>query len=487
MNKNFEKAFSLHKQGKLTEAKNLYNTILEEEPDNADVWDLMGLVYYQANKFTQAEEYIKKALELEPRLYYLENLARVYLDSERYEIASNLYADIVKHSPKYENYFNLAMAYKGAHQWEKSKEAYYKSLEVNPNGYESYFNLAYLAMNDNNPQEAINCYNKALAIKPDDWESMYFLSLAQMQVKDYEHGLKSFESRLCRQSAILSQEKIYPNLMKSQPLWQGEDLKDKILFTYYEAGYGDILMLYRFMPQLTKMCKKVILKPQVELAPLFRENSYGAEILEIFDFEKEIYFDYHIPFLSIPYVLGCKAEDMFIHHDGYLKANPAKINYYREKFCKNDKFKIGIKWQGNTHYDRERVIDVKDFYPLFDLPNTQFYSFQTLDGSEEIEKLKEKTNIINLGETFSNFSDTAGAIENMDLIISNDTSLVHLAGALGKQCLVLLPYIYNWRWHTDLSKCDWYDSVKIYRQKSHGDWESVFTKVKKDLAELLRN
>ena len=485
MNEKFQEAFSKHKQGKLTDAENLYKKILEEEPDNADVWDLLGLVYYQANKFTKAEEYIKKALELNPRLYYLENLARVYLDSEQYEIASKLYADITKHSPKYENYFNLAMSYKGTHQWEKAKEAYYKSLEINPNGYESYFNLAYLAMNDNNPQEAINCYNKALAINPEDWESMYFLSLAQMQVKDYEHGLKSFEARLCRQSAILSQEKIYPNLMKSQPLWQGEDLRDKILFTYYEAGYGDMLMLYRFMPQLTKMCKKVIIKPQKELAPLFRENSYGAEVIEIFDFEKEIYFDYHIPFLSIPYVLGCKADDMFVHHEGYLKANPAKINYYKEKFCQNNKFKIGIKWQGNTHYDRERVIDVKDFFPLFELPNTQFYSFQTLEGSEEIEKLKEKTNIINLGETFSNFSDTAGAIENMDLIISNDTSLVHLAGALNKPCWVLLPYIYNWRWHTDLSKCDWYDSVKIYRQKDHGDWDSIFTKIKKDLSEII--
>ena len=189
--------------------------------------------------------------------------------------------------------------------------------------------------------------------------------------------------------------------------------------------------------------------------------------------------------MSIPYVLGCKAEDMFIHHDGYFKANPAKINYYREKFCNNDKFKIGIKWQGNTHYDKERVISVADFFPLFEIPGTQFYSFQTLDGSEEIAKIKEKTDIINLGETFSNFSDTAGAIENMDLIISNDTSLVHLAGGLNKPCWVLLPYIYNWRWHTDLSKCDWYDSVKIYRQKDYGDWESVFSKVKKDLSGLV--
>ena len=138
---------------------------------------------------------------------------------------------------------------------------------------------------------------------------------------------------------------------------------------------------------------------------------------------------------------------MFIHHDdGYLKANPAKINYYKEKFCQNDKFKIGIKWQGNTHYDTERVLNVEDFFRLFDILNTQFYSFQTFDGSEEIEKIRNKYDIIDLGPTFSNFSDTAGAVENMDLIISNDTSLVHLAGGMKKACMVLLPYIYNWRW-----------------------------------------
>ena len=101
MNKKFEEAFSKHKQGKLTDAENLYKKILEEEPKNADVWNLLGLLYSQINDFSKAEEYIKKALELNPRLYYLENLARIYLDGEKYETASNLYADIVKHSPKY--------------------------------------------------------------------------------------------------------------------------------------------------------------------------------------------------------------------------------------------------------------------------------------------------------------------------------------------------------------------------------------------------
>ena len=477
----FKEAFTKHQNGQLTIARDLYMEILKDEPKNAEVWDLLGVLYFQVRDYMESELCIKKAIELNPRLYYIENLARLYLDKGEFKASIALYEDIVKASPKYENYFNLAMAYKCNQNWDKAKIMYYKALDVNSEGYESYFNLAYLALNENNPKEAIRCYQKALEIKPDDWESMYFLSLACMQDKDYQTGLKYFESRLCKQSAIVSQEKIYPHLIKSRPEWKGENLADKTLYTYYEAGFGDILMFYRYLPILTSICKKVIIKPQRELAPLFRENSYGAEVLEIFDFEKEINFDYHIPFLSVPLVLGLKGEEIFTHHEGYLKPNPAKVNYYKEKYCNNDKFKIGIKWQGNTHYDTERVLNVEDFFPLFEIPNTQFYSFQTFEGSEEIEKIPKKHSIINLGSTFSNFSDTAGAIENMDLIISNDTSLVHLAGAMSKPCFVLLPYIYNWRWHTDLSHCDWYDSVKIYRQSNHGDWHGVFESVKADL------
>ena len=477
----FKEAFTKHQNGQLTIARDLYMEILKDEPQNAEVWDLLGVLYFQVRDYMESELCIKKAIELNPRLYYIENLARLYLDKGEFKASIALYEDIVKASPKYENYFNLAMAYKCNQNWDKAKIMYYKALDVNSEGYESYFNLAYLALNENNPKEAIRCYQKALEIKPDDWESMYFLSLACMQDKDYQTGLKYFESRLCKQSAIVSQEKIYPHLIKSRPEWKGENLADKTLYTYYEAGFGDILMFYRYLPILTSICKKVIIKPQRELAPLFRENSYGAEVLEIFDFEKEINFDYHIPFLSVPLVLGLKGEEIFTHHEGYLKPNPAKVNYYKEKYCNNDKFKIGIKWQGNTHYDTERVLNVEDFFPLFEIPNTQFYSFQTFEGSEEIEKIPKKHSIINLGSTFSNFSDTAGAIENMDLIISNDTSLVHLAGAMSKPCFVLLPYIYNWRWHTDLSHCDWYDSVKIYRQSNHGDWHGVFESVKADL------
>lgn len=483
----FHNAFSNHQNGKLDIAENLYLEILQEDKNNAEVWDLLGVLHYQKNDFLEAEICIKKAIQLQPRLYYLENLAKLYLEKGDFKQSVTLYEDIAKAHPTYENLFNLAMGYKNLQNWGKAKETYLESLKINPKGYESYYNLAYLAFNDNEPYQAIECYKKALEIKPNDWETTYFLGLAYMQVKDYKNGLEGFESRLCKKSAILSQEKLYPQLMKEKPEWKGENLKDKTLFTYYEAGFGDLLMFYRYVPILTSMCKKLIIKPQKELAQLFQENSYGAEIIESYDHTKEMYFDYHLPFLSIPHVLNCVNENVFIHHDdGYLKASNEKIKYYKEKYCDNNKFKIGIKWQGNTHYDIERVLKVEDFFRLFELPNTQFYSFQTLEGSEEFDKIKNKYNVINLGETFNNFSDTAGAIENMDLIISNDTSLVHLAGAMQKPCWVLLPYIYNWRWHTDLSRCDWYDSVKIFRQNNHQNWQNVFDSVENELKKELK-
>lgn len=484
----FKEAFSYHQNGKLTPARDMYMEILKDEPQNHEIWDLLGILYYQIRDYMEAELCIKKAISIKPEIYYFENLARVYLQKGDFPLAIEFYEELTKECPdKYENWFNLAMSYKNNHDWEKAKQAYYKAIEINPKSHESYFNLAYLCFNENRPQDAVECYKKALEIRPDDWESTYFLALAYMQTKNYEQGLKCFESRLCRHSAIVSQEKTYPNLMKEKPIWTGENLKSKVLYTYYEAGFGDVLMFYRYLPILTSMCQKVIFKPQKELASLCRENSYGAEIMELFDFEKDVDFDYHIPFLSVPHVLGLKDEEIFTRHSGYLKANPAKINYYKERYFNNNKFKIGIKWQGNTFYDKERVLKVENFFRLFDLENTQFYSCQTFDGSEEFEKIKDKYNVIDLGSTFSNFSDTAGALENMDLVICNDTSLAHLAGAMHKPCWVLLPYIYNWRWHDDVDHCDWYDSVKLFRQKDHGDWESVFSEVEEKLKLLLVN
>lgn len=383
-----------------------------------------------------------------------------------------------------ERLFNRALLCKQNNKSDEAEKLYLQILAAHPDLTEAYFNLATIYYDRNECQKAVDCYRKILEINPDDTEVKYFISLAYFKMKNYFEGEKYFESRLCRKSSIMSQMKTYPKLTKSATVYNGEISKDKTVYTYYEAGFGDMIMFARYLPLLKERVGHVIFKPQRELVNLFRENNFGCEIMGTFLPEEKIHFDYHIPIMSLPYALSLQGEGVFNLRDGYMHAQEAKSKEYKEKYFDNDKFKIGIKWQGNTMYDRGRVITVESFFKLFELPDTKFYSCQTFEGAEEIEKIKEKYDIVDLGATFKDFSDTAAAIDNLDLIISNDSSLAHLAGAMGKKCFVLLPYVYNWRWHINLDICDWYDSVKIFKQKTPDDWRGVFDDVYEYLSNL---
>lgn len=383
----------------------------------------------------------------------------------------------------FEKYFNLGLEYKNKIEYEKAEEFYLKALETEPCSTETIFNLASIYLLLNKPYKAIEYFQRCLKIDPDDVEAEYFLSLAYFRIKDYETGVKHFEKRLCRETAVRTQQKTYPNIMKNAKLWHGEDISNKVLYTYYEAGFGDMIMFARYIEEFKKRCKKLVIKPQVELSQLFKDNFPDADVMNYFYDEKSFNFDYHIPFLSIPYALNLKNDEIFIHHNGYLKAAQDKIDFFRQKYFDNNKFKIAIKWQGNTYYETDRVINSDAFAPLFNLPNTEIYSAQTFEGAENISKLT-KYGIIDLSEDFKDFSYTAGALANIDLVVCSDTSLAHLAGAMGIPCFVLLPYNYNWRWHLDLTKCDWYDSVKLFRPDKKETWNDLMKKVIEEIQRI---
>ena len=478
----FNIGFKLHQNRDFEQASKIYNDILSVQPDNYDVLNLLGLIKLSQKQFREAEKYIKKAISLKTDSYFYENLARVYEEEQDFKSAVKILEEAVnKGAVSFEIYFLLAMAYKNNVEYEKSENAYIKALELNPKSEKTLFNLASLYLFLNIPEKAVEFFTKSLTINPDDKEVKYFLSLAYFRLKNYEKGGEFFENRLCRQTAIISQDVTYPHLMKKSTIWQGEDISNKTLYTYYEAGFGDMIMFARYLPELQKRRKTIILKPQKELSQLFRDNFHQIDIMDLFYEEDKLNFDVHIPFLSIPYVLGLKNDEIFIHHDRYLKAVPDKIKFFKEKFFNNDKFKIAIKWQGNTYYETDRVINVEAFAPLFALPNVKIYSAQTFEGAEEFEKLASKYDITNLAESFKDFSYTAGALANVDLVISSDSSLAHLAGAMGKPCIILLPYNYNWRWHMDLTHCDWYDSVKLFRLGKKESWNELMVKVVKSL------
>jgi tetratricopeptide (TPR) repeat protein len=472
--------FTNHQGGKLEEAENAYQEVLKLDCENAEVCNLMGVLRLQQNDVNSAIDWVEKAINRKPCEYFYETLFQVYIRGGMYDKIIDCKNFILKNYPKnFSLMFNIALAYKNIKQNKLSIEFYDRALRIDPTSYQAWFNLANIYNIENEAKKAISALKICRKLRPKDKETEYFLSIALMRAKKYDKGLKLFESRLCKETAVALQNKSYPNLASLDRLWKGENIKNKTIFVYYEAGFGDVIMFARYLPLLKKKCKKLVFYPQKPLVPLFEKNSLGIdEIIEGYIPEQNMDFDVHTPILSLPYLLGLKGDCVFESSDGYLSADKSLVEEFKKKYFETDKLKVGIKWQGNTSYDTDRVIPTEAFSPLIELEGTQFYSFQTFEGSEELQKLTSKYNIIDIGSKLIDFNQTAAALSNLDLVICNDTSLAHLAGALSIPCFVLLPYEVNWRWHENLNKCDWYDSVKLFRQKSIGDWDSVFEDVK---------
>ena len=477
--------FSLHQEGKLDDAENAYNEALKADSDNAEVMNLIGILKLQKGEIDAAIEYIESAVQKRPESYFFETLFQAYIRKNDYEKIVSKQDLVLKLFPNnFSLLFNLAFAHKNLKDNKAAIHFYEKALEIDPTNYKAWFNLANLYSTEAETKNAVSALKVCKKLMPNDDEIEYFLGIALMRTKNYADGLKYFEKRLARTAAISIQKKTYPNKVREDNLWKGENIKDKILLVYYEAGFGDAIMFSRYLPLARKKCKKLIFISHKQLSPLFRENKHLGidQILDTFVPESELNFDVHAPLLSLPYLLGLKKDDVFVYPQGYLGVNPEKIKEYKQKYFNTNKVKIGIKWQGNTTIETDRVIPTEKFVPLTSIGNTQFYSFQTFEGSEETSKLE---NVIDVGQDLIDFAQTAAALSNLELVICNDTSLAHLAGALGIPCWIILPYDVNWRWHEDLSKCDWYDSVKLFRQKSQDSWDEVFAEVKKEIESAL--
>lgn len=478
--------FTSHQAGHLEDAETAYREALSLDKNNAEVHNLMGVLKLQQNEIELAVEWIEKAVQAKPCEYFLETLFQAYIRTKDFSKIISYEKTVLKSFPEsFALMFNLGLAFKNLNQHSKSIHYYEEALRINPSSYQAWFNLAHIYSVENKGKNAVSALKICNKLKPNDKETEYFLSIALMRTKDYAKGLKLFENRLCKETATALINKTYPNLASYDKLWKGENIKDKTILVYYEAGFGDVIMFSRYLPLLKKKCKKIIFYPQKQLIPLFETSGLGIdEMIEGFVPESMMKFDVHTSLLSLPYLLGLKGDNVFESSEGYLHANQKLAEEYKEKYFNNDKFKIGIKWQGNTYYDKDRVIPAESFVPLLRCEGAQFYSFQTFEGSEELEKLTANFDIIDIGSELIDFGQTAAAIQNLDLVICNDTSLGHLAGAMGVPCFMLLPYEVNWRWHEDLSNCDWYDSVKLFRQKSIGDWNSVFEQVSEELTKV---
>jgi hypothetical protein len=276
----------------------------------------------------------------------------------------------------------------------------------------------------------------------------------------------------------------------AEPRWQGQPLSNETLLVHAEQGLGDTIQFVRYLPLVCERAGRVICEVQPGLLPLMKQS----KLAKVADFigrgELLPEFDAQVPLLSLPAVFQTTAETIPLAA-GYLAADPVRVSQWKERLGDVAGLRVGIAWQGSAGYpgDRERSIPLIEFAPLA-LPGVELISLQKGFGSEQIEQLGDRFKVRALGPGFDAaggaFLDAAAVIENLDLVVTSDTAIAHLAGALGRPTWLALSLVPDWRWMFERVGSPWYASLTLFRQTRLREWSDVFQKMAVALARMKR-
>jgi FKBP-type peptidyl-prolyl cis-trans isomerase 2/TolA-binding protein len=439
----------------------------------------LGVIYQELGQIKKATNLYERALQIDPTLssaYF--NLGVIHQDKEEYDFAIERYKKALEYSPEnFGAYNNLGLCYLENENLDDAMASFQKSIELKPDFAEAYSNIGNVYHNKLMLDEAINMYKKAIDIDPNYTDAHWNLAISYLLKGELEQGWKEYEWRW------KTDEFHRPSFPK--PIWNGEPIHGKKLLIITEQGLGDALQFLRYIPLIYKKGVKIIFTCSEELIPLIKNHEEISEIIPRNSIVPE--FDYYCSLLSLPLIFNTTINNI-PQNIPYINATKKSIKYWHNKLSNNqNKMKIGIVWAGNPKHkmDKKRSIPLKTYYPLFDLKGVAFYSLQKGKGSEQVDDESKKMGLIDLTNEINDFSDTAGFIMNLDLVITVDTAVAHLAGALGRPVWVLIPYIPDWRWMLNREDSPWYPTMRLFRQSSRGDWETVVIKIRQELERLI--
>ena len=367
----------------------------------------------------------------------------------------------------------------GSSKNEAALATFTKILEISDRYSQVYHNIAFtLAERMGKFQQALVNFDKALELKPSDPESHFCRALAHLSLGNLIAGFQDYEYRWQRsENAAISVKQRFPNL------WQGESLRGKGILLRVEQGFGDTLHFIRYAALLKNMGAHVIVEVQKQLVPLISLCPYIDQVIALG--QQLPPYDYQVPFLSLPNRLQTTLETIPATIP-YLYARSDLVAQWKDYFKHDNNYKIGICWRGDAAHGAHKFMPFDLYAYLTQIPGVSVYSLQKVNGTQELNNLKPGYVI----HTFNNFDekngpfmDTAAIMKNLDLIITADTSIAHLAGALGVKTWVILPFPAEWRWLTNRNDSPWYPTMRLFRQPPNHDWQAVLSEL---LIELIR-
>jgi tetratricopeptide (TPR) repeat protein len=438
--------------GDLQNAKSIFEETLKAQPNNFDALYYLAIVNYQMEDYDETILNIKKALNRNP------------VNAE----ANNLFGNV--------------LMVKG-----EVKEAiisYQKAIEINPYFADAYNNLGMTYMYSTQLDEAIKYFQKAIEINPNFAEAHVNMSFILLLSGKLEQGWKEYEWRWGLEDSFNDLSYSYI------PVWDGFDVRERTVLIHAEQGFGDSIQFIRYIPMVATRGANIILDCPKELMSLFKNIEDVTQLILKTDYDDiDIDVDVRCPILSLPYIFGTTL-DTIPSNVPYLRADLNLIRKWREKISKDNSnaTKIGLIWAGSTSKKKlRRSYSLSLFSPLLEIENVTFYSLQKGEASKQAKDIPYSMRLIDYTEDINDFSDTAAIIESLDLVISIDTAVAHLTGALGKPVWTLLPFSPDWRWMLNRDDSPWYPTMRLFRQPSQGDWETVIEKVKDELQKWLGN
>ena len=458
LNERLQQAYAAFRTGQKQQAEALCLTILAARAGEANSLHLLGVIANSQGLLDKAIAYLRRAC----------------LAPDAPAVAFSDLGEMLRHK-------GLA---------EEAEAFVRKAISLNDKLSNAWNNLGVLLQHNGDAgqrrierlKEARSCFDRAIILQPDYFEAYWNRGTLSLLQGHFEKAWPDFEWRKRKHGHNLQ-------IASSQPLWSGlEDISDKTILVHWEQGLGDTIQFCRYIEKLSDIAGKVLFWPQKSLTGLMRQADLGKAELVDFD-DKSLVYDFRTPLMSLPVILKTTLATV-PSKPAYIHPEQERIEKWQSRIGSKG-FKIGISWKGSSGaIDAGRSIPLTHFLPLGDIRGVRLISLQKFEGLYQLQSLQGETRIETLGDDFDAgpdaFVDSAAVMSLCDLVITSDTAIAHLAGALGVPTWVGLKQTPDWRWQLDRKDSPWYPAMRLYRQKKSDDWSGVFDDIRADVHRLIR-
>jgi Flp pilus assembly protein TadD len=473
---------ALAQRGDLEQAAVSLREAIRLKPDYAEAHFNLGNTLVEMNRRPEAVPAFRRALELRPDYVdALNNLGLALCEQGRSGEAAVLLRQATRLKPgDAEALNNLGMALADQTRFEEAAAAYEQGLRLKPRYAEAHTNLGSTYKEQGRLEEAVACYDYALWLQPDSATAHWNRSLAYLAQGDYERGWAEYEWRWQRKR---SRPRPF-----AQPAWDGKPLEGRTILLHMEQGLGDMIQFVRYAPLVKERGGRVVVECPETLRELFATVAGVDQV--VVERSPLPPFDVQAPLMSLPYLLGTRLETVPAEAP-YLSAPAELVERWRNRLTQSSAFKVGILWQGNPlhKWDRHRSAPLRQFAPLSAIPGVELVSLQKGDAAAALRAPGGRFRVTELsqaqGPDGSTFAETSAVMKNLDLVITVDTAVAHLAGALALPVWVGLSKIVDWRWLLDRPDTPWYPTMRLFRQETLGRWEPVFASMADELRTLV--